>query len=185
MQKILLVLLLILTTTSANATQMCARRDTTVIPLDASVGNGKIWDDRWEWVWYIQLGYGTIYGASTCLSLQDVRDIEGKQELTTYVSLLSTDEDTIQGRDDYYNGDTSNKEYERKFCYCKLTHPMSSSSWVFQGSSDVLTCSKDCGLYCSRTLNTDTVLRTKIFNTIGYGYEDIDPNEYDQSISLN
>ena len=185
MQKILLILCAILTTTLANATQMCARRDTTVIPLDASVGGAKIWNDQWEWVWYVQFGYGRIYGVSTCLSVQDIRDIQGDQSLTNYVNSLVTDEDTVQGRSDYYNGDTTNPEYERKFCYCKLTHPMS-SRWVFLLSISAAYCSDNCAYRCAVGAFDDVKWRPKLFNAIGQAsdYININDTEYTESIDL-
>ena len=188
MRKILLIICAILTTTSTYATQMCARRNTTVIPLDGIPGgknvNGKTyWADQLEWVWYAQFEYGCIYGAATCLSVQEVRDIQGDQSLTNYVDSLVTDEDTIQGRSDYYNGDTTNPEYERKFCYCKLMHPMS-SRWVFRSSTYAASCSSDCALSCAYPAFGNTVWRTGMFNTIGYGYADINDAEYTESIDL-
>ena len=171
MKKLSLILALIMVASNANATQMCARRDTTVIPLDGIPGgqnvNGKTyWNDRWEWVWYAQFEYGRIYGAATCLSLQDVRDIQGDQSLTNYVSTLVTDEDEIQGRDEYYNGDTSKTEYERKFCYCKLTHPMS-SRWVFQRSNNATYCSLDCAYNCAINAFGDVGWRSALFRAVG------------------
>ena len=171
MKKLSLILALIMVASNANATQMCARRDTTVIPLDGIPGgknvNGKTyWNDRWEWVWYAQFEYGRVYGAATCLSVQDVRDIQGDQSLTNYVSTLVTDEDEIQGRDEYYNGDDTNTEYERKFCYCKLTHPMS-SRWVFRYSYNATNCSLDCANSCASNAFGNVGWRSALFRAVG------------------
>ena len=171
MKKLSLILALIMVASNANATQMCARRDTTVIPLDGIPGGQKVnnatyWNDRWEWVWYAQFEYGRIYGAATCLSVQDIREIQGKPSLANYVDSLVTDEDEIQGRDGYYNGDDTNTEYERKFCYCKLTHPMS-SRWVFQVSYDAADCSNNCAYYCANYAFSDVGWRSALFRAVG------------------
>ena len=188
MRKILLIICAILTTTSVHATQMCARRDTTVIPLDGTpqgqaVDGKAAWGDQWEWMWWSQFEYGRIYGVATCLSLQDIRDVQGDQSLSDYVSSLVTDEDTVQGRSDYYNGDTTNPEYERRFCYCKLTHPMS-SRWVLRSSHDAAYCSDRCAIFCADSTFGTVGFRKGMFNTIGYGYEDINDAEYTESIDL-
>ena len=187
MRKILLIICAILTTTSVHATQMCARRDTTVIPLD-SIIQGKpnyYWNDPHERIWYSEFEYGRIYGAGTCLSIQDIRDIEDDQTLSTTKNPLATDEETYQGRSGYYNDDTTNPEYERKHCYCKLTHPMS-SCWSFHYTYiDAPTCGPNCAGSCASYANTTIDWRTKIFNHIGISYIDINTKEYDESINLN
>ena len=187
MRKILLIICAILTTTSVHATQMCARRDTTVIPLD-SIIQGKTndyWNNPNEWIWSSGFEYGRIYGVATCLSLQDIRDIEDDQTLDETKKTLVTDEDEIMGRSDYYQGNkTDNNLYERNHCYCKLTHPMS-SLWLSLDSSSAANCKSNCAYGCSARANSYIDWRPALFNVIGYGYVDINEKIYDTSIDLN
>ena len=190
MQKILLILCAILTTTSVHATQMCARRDTTVIPLDASVNAAK---DNYagypsEWTWLTHFSYGSVYGISTCLSLPEIQEYSTSGD----ISILSTDIDELQGRSgDYVAPDDTT--YPRIYCYGRLTHPMSSLWLLTEGT--VAKTSAECEKYCPSSAGTKGVglvynnipIRSKLFNTIGQapGYIDINTNEYDQSINLN
>ena len=184
MRKILLIICAILTTTSVHATQMCARRDTTVIPLDAFVSADTRKSDGNEWMWWVSFDYGVVYGTATCLSVQDLRDIEGNQGLTTYVGSLSTDDEGYTARSGYYNGDTTNTEYERKFCYCKLTHPMASMWHYAAYPYTAVSCLSNCVGYCSSNVQTNISWRTELFNVIGYGYTNINDAEYTESIDL-
>ena len=80
--KKIIICLFCLIAFNAHATEMCARRDLTVVPIDAtvnSIGGGNF--DKVEWVWFNNFSYGKIYGTATCLSLQEIRDIVGDQNI--------------------------------------------------------------------------------------------------------
>ena len=182
MQKILLILCAILTTTSVHATQMCARRDTTVIPLDGAAPALSANGNRLENIWWVRSGYGLIYGINTCLSLPEIKEYVPAYNGSNVLPVIY-DSDDIQGRSGVYFTEDGT-EYERKYCYCKLTHPMA-SNWI---SWTILTgdnCATLCYDYCFSGISQQDAKRTSLFNTIGYGYEDIDTNEYGTSISLN
>lgn len=167
MKKIFLILCGILFTTNLYATQMCARRDTTVVPLDSVVDAPKGATYPIEWMWKIEFSYGNVYGATTCLSENEV------------ATLLPSDSDDLRGR----SGTDADGNIRDK-CYCKMNHPMS-SLWVINDYQN--NCTKEsptCG--CQYATQTDFYsLRTRQFVEIGYGYETIDIGEYDTAISLN
>ena len=147
---------------SAHATEMCAKNDTVVIPLDATVkGDGKNYNAI-EWMWWSEYTYGNIYGISTCLSLQEVRDIQND---STYIvrtyAVLNSDDDTLIGR----LGNDKNGN-QRLYCHCKMIHPMS-SNWVEmpQGSCSAQPCVDVCSNYAFGPGGTD--YRTNMFNSIG------------------
>lgn len=170
MNKIICFICFVFIGFGAYATEMCARRDITVVPLDATVldGSGMLQCDKVEWIWWGNPSYGKIYGTATCLSLQEVRDIVGDQSLTQLYSsyTLPIDDYELMGRYGYYNGDSSVPAYHRKYCFCKLTHPMS-SRWIYNSvPGDVQTCIDFCADFCGRALNNINYLRT-MFNTIG------------------
>ena len=166
MKKIFLILCGILFTTNLYATQMCARRDTTVVPLDSVVDGTTGANYPREWMWITVFSYGNVYGVSTCLSENEV------------ATLLPSDDDDLMGR----SGTDANGNIRDK-CYCKINHPMS-SLWVINdyGNGCVNT-SPSCA--CDYATQIDwTSLRTRQFVEIGYEYEEIG-DEYDTAISLN
>ena len=168
--KKIIICLFCLIAFNAHATEMCARRDVTVIPLDATVldGAGNQQCDNIEWIWWGNPSYGKIYGTATCLSLHEVREIVGDSNLASVPGdmVLPTDDYELMGRYGYYNGDTSIPENERKYCFCKLTHPMS-SRWTYNNvRGDFQTCIDFCSDFCGRALNNMNYQR-RMFNSIG------------------
>lgn len=170
--KKIIICLFCLIAFNAHATEMCARRDVTVIPLDATVldGFGNQQCDKIEWIWWGNPSYGKIYGTATCLSLHEVREIVGDSNLANVPGdmVLPTDDYELMGRYGYYNGDTSNAAlYGRSLCFVKLTHPMS-SQWVFVsgGSYNVSFCMSNCADYGGRMLGNFDHQR-RMFNSIG------------------
>ena len=170
--KKIIICLFCLIAFNAHATEMCARRDVTVIPLDATVldGSGMGQSDKIEWIWWGNPSYGKIYGTATCLSLHEVREIVGDSNLASVPGdmVLPTDDYELMGRYGYYNGDTSNAElYSRRLCFVKLTHPMS-SQWVFVsgGSYNDSFCMSNCVDYGGRMLGNFDHQR-RMFNSVG------------------
>lgn len=191
MQKILLILCAILTTTSVHATQMCARRDTTVIPLDAAVQATVHRNDNLERIWWNEAPYGNLYGISTCLSAPEIQEYAPTwKESDGYLSVLPTDTEEIQGRGETYTT-SDDAVYDRRYCYCKLTHPMS-SRWVNtareRASDSKESCLGRCDFACTYLMLqplSSIIHRANLFLTIGYDYTEINTNEYDESIDLN
>ena len=166
MKKTLLLVLLLLTSTGAYATQMCARKDTTVIPLDGFVSKttGSSYNKD-EWIWYIEFEYGRVHGISTCLSYADIAEIEGVDvNSKPSPSVLSTNSDKLQGRSEYYNGDPSDPLNERTHCYCKLTHPMS-SYWILNRDWGNR-CIEECSFRCQETTRLNPDKRTLLFRSV-------------------
>ena len=170
MKKIFLALFLISITNASYATQMCARKDTTVIPLDgfvAGILKSSVNEcfNKNEWVWYVDFEYGRLHGIATCLSYADIAEIEGVDvNSKPSPSVLSTNSDKLQGRSEYYNGDPSDPLNERAHCYCKLTHPMS-SYWIARGILGNL-CTADCAFRCHEITRSNTDYRKLLFRSI-------------------
>lgn len=168
MKKTLLLVLLLLTSTGAYATQMCARKDTTVIPLDGfvseTIGSSANKD---EWIWYVEFEYGRVHGIATCLSYADIAEIEGVDvNSKPSPSVLSTNSDKLQGRSEYYNGDPSDPLNERARCYCKLTHPMS-SYWILENDWNNYTrCANECHFRCRELVQKNPDKRKLLFRSV-------------------
>ena len=140
MKKIFIILCCMLCI-SAHATEMCARDDTVVIPLDATIGptvNVTTTYNLTEWLWWLVFDYGTIYGATACLSDKEVMMYSNWNGTGNPPNVLNTADDELIGSSGYYmNADTNpdipdaeKNNYARRWCYGKMTHPMS-SAWIF------------------------------------------------------
>ncbi|MDW2994466.1 MAG: hypothetical protein R8N24_00345 [Alphaproteobacteria bacterium] len=167
MKKVLAILICTLTL-NAHATEMCARDDTVVVPLDATIKGDNYNYNPVEWMWWVDFEYGRLYGAAACLSLQDIRDIENNQELDKAPEILSSNDTKLIGTTGYYNNDSSVPENIRDYCYLQLTHPMVSRwAFVLRWANSAKTCAEACyrfaGEYFKGTLN----LRTYIFDSVG------------------
>ena len=156
MQKILMILICMFIG-SAHATEMCAKNDTVVIPLDATVGGSTGAGNAIEWIWWAEFPYGKVYGSVSCLSLQELQKIQYDSSIipgnVSYV--LNNSDDELVGR----SGIDSDGN-KRKYCVCKLTHPMS-SNWVY------LNMVEGCGCKCPDYVWSNTTFRTYIFSAIG------------------
>ncbi len=153
--KNLFIVLFCLVCGVANATEMCARNDTIVVPLDATVaGNGNGYNAV-EWMWWATFEYGKIYGTATCLSKAEVAE------------LLPSDDDELLGRS---GKDAAAQESggadNRGECYCKLTHPMS-SRWVFFYSYSASNCASNCAPYCANYARSAVGLGSGLFGSVG------------------
>ena len=149
MNKIICFICFVFIGFGAYATEMCARRDITVVPLDSSVPRTGRFTDGAEYIWWVSFDFGTVYGSYGCFALQEIRDIENNQSLTAHVSVLSNSDDDYIGNSGWYQGNTTGgPDYERKYCYCKMTHPMS-SRWVNFNSSSREGCLAYCNGECS------------------------------------
>ena len=135
---------------SAHATEMCAKNNTIVVPLDATVNATSYSQNGTEYMWWRSYSYGKVYGLATALSLQEVREIENNPGLTGFPEVLNTDSDELIGR----SGTDANGN-KRSKCYCKLTHPMS-SNWIF------LNCPNPdwSATYCASGADTRVLLST-------------------------
>ena len=154
MKKIIIVLCCFITF-GVGATEMCARNDTIVVPLDATIAGTGVGFNAVEWMWWATFEYGKIYGTATCLSPAEVAE------------LLPSDDDELLGRS---GKDAAAQESggadNRTQCYCKLTHPMS-SRWVFSISLSVSVCASTCADYCVSIARTSVGLRSSLFGSVG------------------
>ena len=180
MKKIFLILSAIMTTTVVHATQMCARRNTTVIPLDASVEHKGYKSYIVELMWFASFAYGKVYGGTACLSVPEIQKYVPTWDgsASTRPLVIPTDTEELIGRTgDYVASDGT--VYPRNYCYCKVTHPMSSHYVAATYSAEL------ANEHCARSDMNNLYKRTTMYNSVGIGYTEIDENEYDKSINLN
>ena len=125
MKKIALVFL-ICVMQPAFATEMCARNNMIVVPLDSNVGGSGYSQNQAEMVWSATFPYGVISGEATCLSAA-----EGGKPSGSMGSYTNSDGNMLP-QDEALAGRTGQDPdgNDRGYCWCKMTHP-ACSRWVF------------------------------------------------------
>jgi hypothetical protein len=156
---------------SAHATEMCARDDTVVISLDATVSPTKgIFNSNIEGLVGMNFSYGTLVYATGCFSINEIRKIQGDESLKTQPDILETSDEDLIGNSGWYNGDESNPDNERIYCYHQLIHPML-SKWVRPVVSAKFNNELACYMQCTPGIYNDGVkylqTRQMMYDTIG------------------
>ncbi|MFQ6730074.1 MAG: hypothetical protein ACLRFK_03450 [Alphaproteobacteria bacterium] len=162
MKKVIYLLVGVLLSLPAIATEMCARNDTIVIPLDSNVGGSSNGNSAAEATWWTIFSYGRIYGISTCLSAAEGGKPSGSMGVYTNDKgqMLPQDE-ALAGR----SGQDAEGN-DRGYCWCKMTHP-ASSRWVFFSSSSASNCASNCANYCGFNAQSHAAVRSGLFGSVG------------------
>ena len=163
MKKILCVVLICMASVVANATDMCARNDTMVFVFDKDIKGTSNGNNATEWTWWTGFAYGRVSGDATCLSAA-----EGLGRTTgrgayygtgDYANMFIDVEPGLHGTDSDGN--------ERKYCWCKMTHPFS-SRWVFNdANASASSCVSSCAAYCGRYVQANAAMRGGVFGSVG------------------
>ena len=160
--KRLILLFFILAPMWATAQTMCVRDKSLVISLDKNTGGTGSGNNASEMIWWVDFSYGRIYGEATCLSAAEglgrTTGTGAYYGVEEYADTPITAEVGLNGKD--ANGD------ERKYCWCRATHPVS-SRWVF---SNAYTSVSDCTLWCAERcgfLQNNAALRGGVFGSVG------------------
>ena len=161
---------------SAHATEMCARDDTVVIPLDATIVANRGDRNAVEFVWWNNFEYGTIYGGTACLSKKEIEEMGSWPVSGSNTKTLNTASDELIGSSGYYMNadanpdipDSEKPDYERRYCTVKLTHPMS-SNWIYTYD---YTLAPSCAFGCPNNISGDWTgsrqsVKTFLFHSIG------------------
>ena len=151
MRKIALVLMLI-TTIPTYATTMCAANDSVGIILDPNIAiKGYSYNTNTWWIWSDSW---TVYGVGACLNSSRGKGMGG-----AVPHLHDTDND---GNEHLVTG----SEIYGRYCWCRLTHPVS-SLWAFNydyGSASY--CASYCTNYCGTNVRGFVALRAGLFGSI-------------------
>ena len=161
MKKIVLILSIFVTIPTF-ATEMCARNDTVVIPLDSNVNGTSNGNNAAEATWWAIFNYGRIYGLATCLSAAEGGKPSGSMGVYTNADgkMLPQDE-ALAGR----TGKDADGN-DRGYCWCKMTHP-ASSRWVFRNSDSASSCASACANDCAIYARSRAALRSGLFGSVG------------------
>ena len=158
MNKVGCFLCFSLMTVNAWATEMCARNDTIVIPLDATILPTGSAINGVENLFMLHLDYGSVYGAFACLSKKEV-EMYNNGVMPAKNQPINTSSDELTASSGYYmNADTypaipdsEKPDYARTYCFRKITHPIASKWIYFYKAQNPTICNSDTGC---RDINT-------------------------------
>ena len=161
MKKIALIFL-ICVMQPAFATEMCARNNMIVVPLDSNVGGSGNSYNQAEMVWSATFPYGVISGEATCLSAAEGGKPSGSMgSYTNSDGKMLPQDEALAGR----TGQDPDGN-DRGYCWCKMTHP-ASSRWVFRYSDSASYCASTCANYCGLYAQNYAALRSGLFGSVG------------------
>ena len=153
MKKIALILMLI-STIPTYATTMCTITDSVGVILDPSIAIKGYSNNNTMSTWWVWSDSWTVYGISACLNSTKGKGIGG-----TVPHLHDTDND---GNDHLVTG---SEKYGR-YCWCRLTHPVS-SLWAFAGArGSASDCVSGCLFDCGYLVRGYAALRAGLFGPV-------------------
>ena len=136
------------------ATTMCTINDSVGVVLDPNITMKNYSYDNTMGTWWAWSDSWTVYGVSACLNSNKGKDMGG-----TVPHLHDTDND---GNDHLVTG---GEKYGR-YCWCRLTHPVS-SLWAFRddrGSASA--CASACEYYCGFGVQHYVAVRAGLFGPV-------------------
>ena len=152
MKKILLIIAGLIIATTTYATTMCTATDSVGIVLDPNItmkgfsSNTNTW-----WVWSDSW---TVYGVGACLNSNRSKGMGG-----TVAHLHDTDND---GKDRLVTG---GDRYGR-YCWCRLTHPVSSLWTFYYDFGAPSSCASQCTNRCGYRAYADVAFCAGMINSI-------------------
>ena len=160
MKKIFLILTMF--TTNVFATEMCARNDVVVIPLDAAApSTGGTFFENIDWRFGNSFGYGPVRGLATCLTNPEATSLTITGD--TWYGLLKTRDYDLAG----LYSDNDNDENPRSVCCCKITNPVSSRWFCIKDKTTSTSCYSACSAECTAALRDHHTFRETMFKSIG------------------
>ena len=142
MKKIIILICMIFVPAIVFGATMCAKNNTLVVALDSSVGGSTYTQDNANSKWTTTFTYGIVKGVSACTSFSG-----GSQGNTT-------------------KNEIARGERNGQYCWCRLTHPVS-SLWAFdrdRGSAS--NCASNCTGGCGVYVQNYVALRAGLFGSV-------------------
>lgn len=160
MKKI--ILLLILFTTGAFATEMCARNDTVVVVLDAAENRTGGGGNSVDMIHFSVFEYGRVTVGYACLTEKEINSYPSTGTVGNPGRLLDTREYNLWG---LYGEDTDSEP--RKYCACKIIHPVSSKWLVRWNNGTASACRQNCQVTCNDLFRDSHIAREIMYKSIG------------------
>ena len=154
MKRIIIMMIMAIITIPTHATTMCAAQDTVAVVLDPSISITNYSYNATMGTWWAWSTYGTVYGISACLNSNHGKSMGG-----TVAGLTDTNNEgetnTVVGSEKY-----------GRYCWCRLTHPVS-SLWAFNSAyGSASDCASLCTYYCGNHVRYNESLRAGLFGSV-------------------
>ena len=148
MKRIIIFTMMIMFAVPAVAVSVCAKDSVVTVVLDPSIGGNSYTHNNSTGTWKTVFSYGNVSGISTCVatapsgSMGTVKTADG-----THLSASG--------------GQTSGQ-----YCWCKMTHPMS-SLWAFYNDyGSASNCASNCANRCGHNVQYNAALRGGLFGSV-------------------
>ena len=148
MKRVMVILGLMLFAIPAVAVSVCARDSIVTVVLDPSIGGNSYTYNNSTGTWKTVFSYGNVSGISTCTSTAP------SGSMGTTKTSAGTPLNAVGG------------ETGGQYCWCKMTHPMS-SLWAFYddyGSASY--CASYCTSSCGYYVRSNAALRGGLFGSV-------------------
>ena len=153
MKRVMMLLAMFMIATPCHATTMCAANDTVAVVLDPLLSFTYYNSNATMGTWSAWNAQGTVYGISACLNSN-----QGKSRGGTVARLTDTN-----------NGETKlvvGSEKYGRYCWCRLTHPVS-SLWEFNRDySSAADCASSCAPNCAEAFYAYNYLRVGLVGSV-------------------
>ena len=148
MKRVMVILGLMLFAIPAVAVSVCAKDSVVTVVLDPSINGNSYTYNNSTGTWKTVFSYGNVSGISTCTS-----------------TAPSGSMGTVKTADGTHLS-ASGGETGGQYCWCKMTHPMS-SLWAFTYDyGSAAACASDCANYCGRSVQRNAALRGGLFGSV-------------------
>ena len=148
MKRIIIFTMMIMFAVPAVAVSVCAKDSVVTVVLDPSINGSSNTYNNSTGTWKTVFSYGNVSGISTCVSTAPTGSM-GSTKTTDGTPLVAT------------GGETAGQ-----YCWCKMTHPMS-SLWVFHNDyGSAANCASHCTLYCGIHARNNAALRSGLFGSV-------------------
>ncbi len=132
----------------ALAVSVCARDSVVSVVLDPSIGGNSYTYNNSTGVWKTVFSYGNVSGVSTCSTVAPTGS-RGSTKTSAGTPL------------DAVAGDVSGR-----YCWCKMTHPMSSLWAFYDGNGNASLCASNCTNHCGNYVQNYADLRGGLFGSV-------------------
>ena len=146
--RYLVSILMLMAIVPSYATTMCAMNDTRAVILDADIPGTGYTNDANSMQWTTTFPYGKIYGFAACVSNAP------SGSMGTTVTSAGTPLEA------------GGAEREGRYCWCKITHPVSSLWAFFLDYGSASRCASYCANYCGYDVQVSVALRAGLFGSV-------------------
>lgn len=148
MKRIIIFTMMIMFAIPALGVSVCAKDSIVTVVLDPSINGVSYMYNNSAGTWKVVFSYGNVSGISACVSIAPTGG-QGSTKTTDGTPL-----------------DANGGETAGQYCWCKMTHPMS-SLWAFRENyGTAAVCASRCSGHCGSHVQDYASLRSGLFGSV-------------------